>query len=164
MLDAYAGRMSSTAFFALFRDLCQSSQHLADVRASLSTRRYSWEWLVSTGAGLPTQRSRQFSYLWFLFVVQGGVSELLSLGWGHRVEEGLHPSQFGFGRRVLLVFSLSRGFFIRGFLVCGLSLLPRTYFLNLVRSVIVIDLRKACILPIFILIGFWLGSCRQSLA
>jgi len=37
------------------------------------------------------------------------------------------------------------------------------YLLNLACSVVVIDLRKACILPIFISIGFWLVVCGQSL-
>jgi len=60
-----------------------------------------------------------------------------------------------------LVSLLSR---VVGFLVCGFSSPPRTCFLNLAHSVVVIDLRKACILPIFVSVGFWLVACGQSLA
>src|SRR5712675_552616 len=55
--DAYAGQMFFVAFFASFWGLCKSSQHLADVRAGLSTWQYSCKCLVSMGAGLPTQRT-----------------------------------------------------------------------------------------------------------
>jgi len=60
-----------------------------------------------------------------------------------------------------LVSPLSR---VVGFLVCGFSSPPRTYFLNLACSVVVIDLRKACILPIFVSTGFWSVVCGQFLA
>src|SRR5712672_3365900 len=96
--------MFSTTFFTSFRNFCKSSQYLANMRAGLSTRQYSCERSVSMRAGLSTQWVRWLPHPWLFFIVQGGVSELLSLGWGHRVEEGLHPSQLGMGRQALLGF------------------------------------------------------------
>ena len=96
--DAYTGGMFSTAFFASFGNLCKSSQYLANMRAGLSTRRYSCEPSVSMGVGLPSQQVRWFSRPWLFFIVQSGISEFLSLSWGHRVEEGLHLSQLCMGQ------------------------------------------------------------------
>jgi len=66
--DAYAGRVFSTAFFALFWGPCELSQHLADVRAGLSPRQYSCKRLVSMGAGLPTQQTSWYLCLWLVFI------------------------------------------------------------------------------------------------
>jgi len=65
--DADAGQVFSAAFFASLWDFCELSQHLADMRAGLSTRQNSCECSVSMGAGLPTPRGSWFLRLWLDF-------------------------------------------------------------------------------------------------
>ena len=97
-LDAYAGRVFSAAFFASFWDLCESSQHLADVRASLSTWQSSCKYLVSTGAGLPTQWDSCCLCLWLVFVAKDMFLEFGSFSHCHRPQEGLHLSHLHLNR------------------------------------------------------------------
>jgi len=92
--NASVSRVFAVALFAMLQDFDKLFRCSTVVRASLSTWRNNYKGLVSVGAGLPTQQSNRGSRFRFLFVVQDVFAELCSFSWGHRSEEGLHPSYF----------------------------------------------------------------------
>src|SRR5712671_1097830 len=90
------GGVCSVTSFALLRCLCELFQHLAEVRAGLSTRRSFCKCSVSAGVGLFAQQSGRRLYSRFVFITQDIFLELLSFDCRHRLKEGLYPFHFRF--------------------------------------------------------------------
>jgi len=112
--------MFTIALLALLQDFDESLQCLTGVRTSLSTRQGRYRGLVNVGAGLPTQQNGWGLHPWLSFVTQDVFFEFCSFSWGHRLEEGLHPSHLCFGW-----FLVSRARAVSG--VMSFLLTPITY-------------------------------------
>jgi len=129
LVDSSSGMLNRATFGCIGSGLWSFLNHLMHMWVRCSPL-HSSHWFGSVISFLSTW------LMWGPVYLLGGTVVNVWLAWG-------------------LVSLLSRTVSI---LVHNLSSLARMYFLNFDHSVMVIDLRKACILLIFVSVGFWLAA------